>query len=385
MTNSYSSDPTYDALYRKARLAEGQRDTLTDAQFWLSENKPLSPQQTAAVAAAKGAVTALGLIPASGGDDTAAAVSAYVNFLDGQVETTVKQLYSLDEDQAYNDYPEYLGQATNQITAQRKLGKGGAGEYHPPVQAYSISVGPGGDIIRSNSVTGAVEITGQKVPQGSQIVTNARDGHAYAVDKDTGDRIDLGVVAFPEVDPAQKFRFDVLTAAATVEQSFAALDLQERGMMIKAAGDDMARQVEIGAMVYQEAQVNLNRINTAFTQRREERAQMLKYAVTRASLTTNAAGERVTQLPFSSQLGSILGAATGQKFSDADFQLGVGAMNPDQTAQDVLGSSAFDSPIPALAANLTSSRAAIEGILGKQAGSRAASDQIVRMALPNGS
>lgn len=112
---------------------------------------------------------------------------------------------------------------------------------------------------------------------------------------------------------------------------------------------------------------------------------MMRFAVTRSSLRTNAAGETVTQLPFSSQLASILGAVTGKTFSETDFQLGVGAMNPDQTAQDVLGSSQFQSPIPALAGALSSSRQMIESILGKPMGNMAASEQITQMALPAGS
>jgi hypothetical protein len=370
-------DPRYNAIHQKTVSNKQQRDRLTEAQLVMLEGRSLTAEQAKAVAAAKSVVAGLSLLgPTSPQADTAAAIMAYVNYLDSQIENFVKQLYSLDEEQAYNDYPEYLSENASSITAQRKLF---GGSDRAPVQAYSFTIGPGGNVIRTNSITGAVEILDTKVPQGSQIVTNQRDGHAYAINKDTGDRVDLGVVAFPEIDPEQRFRLDVLSQAAQVESNLAGIDLQQRSLMIKALGDDNANMVTLGRMRYEESALNLNRLNSAFDQRRAEREQVLRYGVAQSSLR---AGGTMSQLPLSPQLANMLSGLTGQQFSEADFQLPVSYVSPDQAANDVLAGTAYDSPIAGLSAAFSQSRQMIENILGKPLGSRAASEQLMAAAMP---
>lgn len=382
----------YKDIYRQTQALEGQKRTLLQAQATIqtSGEGSLNPEQRLAVEGARAGASQSGMMESMllGGDSgdglggTAGAVNAYVTYLDKQIGNNVSRLYSIDPELTYEYYPDYLGDNADAIKKTRALmGGGGGGEYHPPVQAYNFSIGPGGDVVRTNSVTGAVELTGMKVPQGSQVMTNTRDGHAYSVNIDTGDRTDLGLVAFPEIDPEKKFRFDVLATAANLEQSMAGLELQRRGQVLKAIGDDFSNQVALGQMVYTEANLNLDRVDRAFTQRREERAQLLKYAVTRSSLRMRN-GEERTLLPFGGQLAGILSEATGKKFGEQDFELSTTYISPDQAARDVLGASAYDSPIPGLTQSMQQARASMDAVLGAPMGSQAATQQITQMAIP---
>lgn len=382
----------FEGILQETQTWERQRDVLLVAQSNIQHGQPLSNYQRTAVTGARKGISATDAAMASllgGADDgdlaggDSLAITAYLGYIDKQISNNVGRMYSISPETAYEIYPDYLGENADQVKkTQALLGGGGGGDsYHPPVQAYNFSIGPGGDIVRTNSVTGAVELTGMKVPQGSQVITNTRDGHAYAINIDNGDRVDLGVVAFPDIDPEKKFRFDVLATAANLEQSMAGIELQKRGQVLKAIGDDFANQVALGRMVYDEAQLNLDRVDRAFTQRREERAQLLKYAVAKSSLRMRN-GQEMTALPFGNQIAGILSAATGRQFTADQFELPTTYISPEQAAADVINSSGFTSPIPGLSASLGDARERMDAILGAPLGSQAATEQIMKMAIP---
>lgn len=384
-------------LYGETSRLEGQKSDLLSAQQRIQTGMPLRsgqtdsweasvPNEIAAVAGARsasgGGISIPGVIEGGDPKGDAAAVTAYIGYLDEQISNNVARLYSMDSELAYEYYPDYLGENADEIKKMRALlGGGGGDSYHPPVQAYGFQVGPGGDVIRTNSVTGAVEMTGMKVPQGSQVVTNTRDGHAYAVNIDTGDRQDLGVVAFPDIDPERKFRFDVLSTAASLEQQMAGIELQKRGMAMKVIADDFSNQVALGNMVYTEANLNLNRIDSALTQRREERAQLLKYAVKKSSLRMRD-GQEVTLLPFGNQLAQMLSEVTGKSFTEKDFELSTTYINPEGAASDVMNASSFNSPIPGLQQSAQQARASMDAVLGAPYGGQQATQQLTQMAIP---
>lgn len=389
------TDPLYNSVYEETRGLEVQRRRLMDAQEMLSGGATLPPELVGAVNAARGAASSGGdwMAAISGADGKpvgdAALVTAYVGYLNKQIEGNVSRLYSIDPNLANLQYPDQRGNNLDMLKKMGAMGLGGIGGGGgvAALPSYSFMIGKHGEVIRTSSA-GAWEIIGTHPELADKQTTTQVDkttgrGWAITLDADGKEvgRTDLGIVDFPEIDPERKFRLDLLTQAANVEQSMAGIEVQQRGQLIKAIGDDYARQVELGNMQYTESRLNLDRISTAVSARRDERAQMLQYAVTQASLRTDpTTGQQVTVLPFAKQLGNILSATTGQQFGESDFTLGVGYINPDQTANDILNGSKFESPISNLAAQLSSARAATTAILGKPLGNQAASEQVVKMA-----
>jgi hypothetical protein len=310
-----------------------------------------------------------------------------VTYLDGQIKDGVDRLYNLNPEAAADLYPDYLD--PQRIKNLRSVL--GGGEAARP--SYSFQIAAGGQVVRSGTdgSFGIVGVYPELADKNVQVVQNQTTGEATALTFDSNgnvvNRTSLGRVAFPDIDPERKFKQDqlrdritLLSTAAQVEQAMMGLNLQQRGQIVNAIAQDFAYQLQIGAMTYQEATLNLSRINSAFEQRRLEREQMLKYAVPRASLRTRPDGEVVTRLPFADQISSILTATTGRQFSPEDFEIGVTAMDPEQTARDVLISSAYTSPLPGLMAGLQATRDTMNQLFGQPLGDTAVSDRVTALA-----
>jgi hypothetical protein len=122
-------------------------------------------------------------------------------------------------------------------------------------------------------------------------------------------------------------------------------------------------------MTYEEARLNLDRIDTAFTQRRQEREQVLQYAVRKSSL--NDRGE--TLLPFAGPLAAILSQSTGQNITEESFRLPTTSADPEGAFNQILQFSGYQSPLPQLSQQMSGTRSAIESIVGGPLGAQAAS------------
>ena len=188
-----------------------------------------------------------------------------------------------------------------------------------------------------------------------------------------------------EVQEAQKNRQVQLAQLelqkAGVQAQFAGLELQRRGQVVQAISEDFAHQIELGRMTYMEAQQRLDTVDKAMTQRRLEREQLLKYAVSSASIHMTAAGEEVTRLPFAEQLVEILSQSTGQKFNVSSFELPVQRINPEAAGQAALNAGAVASPIPALQQGLAAAREAINANLGAPVGTPLANEAAIQNAV----
>ena len=209
---------------------------------------------------------------------------------------------------------------------------------------------------------------------------SARDVEGIAVQLRSADRLDDDL----------KFRIDDARAAGLrderrielqalgVQAQFAGLELTRRGQMVDALGQDFAFQISIGRMSYEEAAVRMETVDRALTQRREEREQLLQFAVRESSLRT-VNGETVTRLPGAEQLAAILSQSTGQTFNVEDFDLPVGRIDPQQAGQDVIDAGAFESPIPGLLQGLQSTREAMAALLNAPVATSMVSDGATRM------
>jgi hypothetical protein len=373
-------DPNWQRVIQNLRILEEQRGTLRQAQdfavfgrFPAGEGIPTYPsfkaevdQVLRAASAGNPSITEIAAAQAGLKGDTfnQESINAFIGNIDKQVDAAKDELYAIDAQTAYGLYPD-IDKMKKAVSLAKSFGEGGSAG-----PSYSFQIGQRGEVIRMSSA-GGFEIIGtypELANKTTQVINDTTTGHAYAmvldVDGNVTARTDLGKVAHAEIDPERKFRLDILTSAASVEQSMAGIELQRRGQVVGALGDDFARQVQLGQLSLQEAQLNLNRIDSALEQRRAERQQLLQYGVTEASLRTNARGERVTQLPFGSQLASILSATTGRAFSEEDFQLGTGVINPDQAARDVMAGSAYTSSIPGLTQQAASTSSLINAIVG---------------------
>lgn len=304
-----------------------------------------------------------------------------IESLEEQNAGLINRMASIDPDLTVSYYPDRMNEVlAGQASLAKSLGGGGS------APTYQFQVGAGGEVYRISS-GGSFEYM-KTIPElaekSTQVVVDERTGESIALTFDSNGevtkRTPLGEYAYPQIDPERIFERDLLMNAATIEQSFAGIELQRRGQIVNAIAADFASQIEIGKMTFQDAQLRLNQINSALDQRRQERETLLQYGVTRASLRTNALGETVTRLPFAEQTASILSMATGQQFRPEDFELGVTAVSPDQAARDVLASSAYTNPVPGLVAGLQATRGAISGIFAEPLGDFAVSDRVTAMA-----
>jgi len=286
-------------------------------------------------------------------------VNSAIRDNDLRIESLVEQAYGIDAESADADFGWRLNDKKR--TTFAGLTGGGAGPAPAP---YQMQVLPNGDMLVFNPNNGTTTNAGNFPGAVSKQVSQDRDGNLISIDPYSGaTEVLVKDFGFPELDPRVKFGVETLMSAAQVEANWAGVDLQYRGLQVQALGEDFARQVSIGTLTLDEAQLNLNRTVAAIEQRRAEREQVLQYGVTRESLRTLPSGEVVTRLPFGAQTAAILSSATGQKVSADEFQLGVTNINPEQAGQDVIAGSAFTSPIPGLIASLQSTKAATDAIL----------------------
>lgn len=326
------------------------------------------------------------LYGSAGSENSPTAVISAQRLLKDSLEeenaTLITRMASIDPDLTAQSYPD---RAADIAVWQADLGKS-LRDAAPAGPSYQFQVGPGGEVYRISSA-GSFEYM-KTIPElaekSTQVITDDRTGESIALVFDSQgnvvSRTSLGEFSYAKIDPEREFQRDLLMNAATIEQSFAGIELQRRGQIVDAISNDFAAQIELGRMTFTDAQLRLDQINSALDQRRAEREVVLKYGVTRASLRTNALGETVTRLRFAEQTASILSQALGQDFRPEDFELGVTAVSPDQAGRDVLASSAYTNPVPGLVAGLEATRGAISDIFAEPLGDFAVSNQVTKMA-----
>lgn len=342
---------------RQVRSSIAARDNLIKAQDAISQPGLTLAQRGQKLQdlgfAADGIKTITAQIEGGNGSAAVASLQAQANSIAVGIQTDYDRLVSIDPPTTFDLFPHAMADSSRLKFARSLMGVGGDGA----------------------APQNTVQVVKDETTGKSYVYTFGPNGNLL-------NKQDLGTFDFAKIDPERKFRQDVLASAATVEANLASLDLQQRGMIIKALGDDLATQVLVGNMQYTEANLDLSRASTAFDQRRKEREQMLKFVVAKSSVRTLPSGEQVTALPGGAQLAGILSNVTGMRFDPSVFDLPVTYSSPDQTGQDVMNASAFTSPIPGIAASMSQSRSMIENILGKPLGSAAASQQLLAAAMP---
>lgn len=171
--------------------------------------------------------------------------------------------------------------------------------------------------------------------------------------------LDVEETRFQRQQAQREFEFGVDTALA-----LQGLNLQSKSLEIQALANALSAEIDIGRMTFDEARLNLDRVSEAMNQRREDQLLLVESAVKQSSLRTDpVTGELVSQLPFSQQLATAFSQAFGQTFSEDQFSIAAGVVNPQQAGQDVIESTAFVSPIPGLTESLISTTNAIQGTL----------------------
>lgn len=375
----------YDANLRQITRLEGLLSDL------LSPNQRRA-QEAASTLTASGVIT----VPSGGSDEAAAPSASQVRLAIGDIRDRNEEVLSDlvrfpgGADLALSRWPSQYGNIVEvadkfqRVTGGGGGGGGGGAAYMP---SYSFDVAPNGDVYRmgSDGTFQLVDNFPAFAQRNVQVVTDTRTGEAFAIATDNEGNLvgreSLGQYAFPEIDPERVFRRDNLFRAAELEVALGGLELQRRGMMIDAIGNDMAMQIQLGRMTYDEVNLRLNTISEALNQRRAERQDILRFGVTRESLRTLPSGETVTRLPFAEQTAALLGQATGQEFSATDFELGVTYVNPEQAATDVQNAGQFTSPIPGLTNSLAGARQAISRMFSEPVGDMAVTEQALRAAL----
>ena len=275
------------------------------------------------------------------------AIDAAAKVADANVQSLVKQAINLSPLAARAEFPSLVS-----LKDLEDAGIDIGGGPVDRVKVATVFTGEGGKIYALMDNGDVIE-TGRRAPPNTKVeVDRHGDLIAFNLDDPTAPPtvIQRGF-DFPQVDPRVKFQTETALA-------FAGLDLQRRGILVNAQIDFMAREIELGRLTYDEANTNLNRINSAFDQRRKDMEIQLQYAVSRTSLRTNAAGETVSALPLGADLAKILGVAP------SNFELPVAAINPQATGEAVLAGSQFQSPIAGLQAQLEATRQAVAAIVG---------------------
>ena len=268
--------------------------------------------------------------------------TAQKKYLDSQIETVADQLFTIAPALAMSQYPSYA--------TEKRVGLSGAAASAPKVaqvlqgsDGTVFTVQTDGSIVRKG--------TFPELQSGFEAHTD-RQGRLVAYNPNRPDQPPTVIdpnFGYAEVDPQIKFKVD--TAA-----TFANLDLQRRGQVLQAMGTDMANRIQLGQMTYSEAQLQLNRVDTAFNQRRADQQLALQYAVAKSAVFTGPSGEQLTRPPLADELAKSMGIAPEK------FNLAVTTINPDQTARDVLTASDFTSPIDEVQRQLDATKAAIGGL-----------------------
>lgn len=313
------------------------------------------------------------------------ALNAQIKFEQEQIDSSADQLFTINPNLAATQKPG--------LANKKRLEAAGVDLSAPSKnQVAQVLQGPDGSIsvvMNDGTVTDkgkfpqfakGTAYTFQTDRSGALVAINPNDPKdRVVVDKNFG---------FAEIDPAvlrtdsiDQHKDNIGIAQQQVAASFAGVEVQRRGIMVSALGQDMANQVAIGRMTYDEAQLNLDRIDKAFTQRRLERDQMLQYAVSRTSLRVNSAGEQVTALPGGAQLAAILSQSTGQHFDPSIADLPTMTIDPQRTAQQLIDASRYDSPIPGLRSSLDATRQAVGAIVGAPLATKITADAATGAAL----
>jgi hypothetical protein len=307
------------------------------------------------------------------------AMRATLNFLDDDIESNVSRLSVIDPTQAAFDFPgfaEFPDEPKGARLASVRLNG----------QTFTVSADTAASLAQRNFEFNNLSAGEQaRVAQDILEFNNLSAFQVAQVAEQlrTGDRLD-DQLAF-EIEDARVGRDiqrqTVALQAAGVAAQFGGLELERRGQIVAAIGEDLAFQAQIGRVEFDEAMGNLNRIDSALNQRRAEREQLLQFAVKESSVRRDPrTGEEVTTLPGAAQLVAILGQGTGQDFA-ADFgELATTRIDPEGVGQNVIEASAFDSAVPALRQGLAESRASINDILGAPLGTQAVSDAVTSMA-----
>ncbi len=216
---------------------------------------------------------------------------------------------------------------------------------------------PGGTVVRSDK---RGELPSEVVFQGAQVgpadtIMQRDNGDLVAISPD-GSRIKTLIegFGFAQIDPERTFALE----AQRTDIAFRGLELQARGLQVQALGQDFANRIALGRMEYEEAQLNLNRINSAFEVRRQEREVALSFAIASTSILTLPDGTRVFRSPLAEATAQALGLPPGA------LDLPVGVVNPEASAQALLDATQIDSPIPDLEAQADATAAATEALLG---------------------
>jgi len=321
---------------------DSRKETLTSALTWMNLGTTEQSDLAKSIAELTGGNTG-GAITVSG------VFTAQKKYLDSQIETVADQLFTIAPNLASVQYPSYA-------TEKRAGLSGSAAPKVAQVLQGSdgtvFTVSTDGSIVRKG--------TFPELQTGFEAHTD-RQGRLVAFNPNRPDLPPTVLdpnFGFAEVDPQIKFKVE--TAAA-----FAGLDLQRRGQTIAAWGTDAANRIQVGRLELDEAQLELNRIDTAFNQRRADEALKLQYAVAGSSVFMGPNGERLTRPPLSGPLAKAMG------ISPDELNLPVTSVNPDQTARDVLAASQFESPVAALKAQLDATRDAIGGLTAAPAAGEA--------------
>ncbi len=224
-------------------------------------------------------------------------------------------------------------------------------------QAFRVTQLDDGTVIRTDQISGEVTVVGSfpKPVAGPPPQIMQRDnGDLVSIDTLTGRATLLQKgFGFAQIDPERTFALE----AQRTDVAFKGLELQARGLQVQALGQDFANRIALGRMEYEEAQLNLNRINSAFEVRRQERDVALKFAIASTSIRTLPDGTRVFRSPLAEATARTLGLPEGS------LDLPVGVVNPEASAQALLDATQFDSPIPDLQAQADATAAATQALL----------------------
>ncbi len=215
---------------------------------------------------------------------------------------------------------------------------------------------PGGTVVRSDK---RGELPSEVVFQGAQVgpadtIMQRDNGDLVAISPD-GSRIRTLIegFGFSQIDPERTFALE----AQRTDIAFRGLELQARGLQVQALGQDFANRIALGRMEFEEAQLNLNRINSAFEVRRQERDVALKFAIASTSVRTLPDGTRVFRSPLAEATAQALGLPPGS------LDLPVGVVNPEASAQALLNATQLDSPIPDLEAQAAATATSTQALL----------------------
>ena len=300
-----------------------------------------------------------------GGDSLMAAIDAQIGNLDEQMARLANQAINLDpvrglvEDSRIYEFLD-LKDRINLIDdlgitgGGGGSGGGGGGGWAPA--AFQFQTLPNGDILSFNPNDGSVSKVGNYPDAVQKQVEVDRNGNLVSINPFTGETSVLKEgFGFAQVDPRVEFQTQTALGLANI-------DIAQRGQWVSALGQDMANRIQIGMLTYEEARTDVNTVVQALNQRRADTELALKYAVPKSSIFVDANGQRMTRLPGAEALSNILADSTGQRINGL-FDLPVGTIDPNSSANDVVRAGQYTSPIPGLMSDLNSTRDMVSKVL----------------------